>query len=830
MLMKRLTLAGLLAAALFGCAFTATAAAAANPDAADSPRQRLRFDFDWKFKLGDAPGAEAPAFADAAWRALSLPHDFSIEGTFDAKNPSKGAGGFAPLGVGWYRKTFRAPAGAKGKLLTAEFDGVMFQADVWLNGHKVGHNDYGYIGFACDLTPYIKYDGDNVLAVRADNSKQASRWYTGSGIYRHVWLSVTDRLHVARNSVNIAPIPLLNNSAIFNPERDPAKSINYTSALVFVAAKVNLPAGIPLTRLNADVKIVHPDGTITMAHSFEELKPVSEKAANLHWRSEIFNPVAWSPDSPKLYRAVIELYDGHRLADVVEVPFGIRDARFDPDQGFRLNGKKTLLKGVCLHHDLGALGAAAFDRAIERRLEILKSMGVNALRLSHNPYSPEMLDLADRMGFLVFDEAFDKWKGFKPDGTGWAEELRAFIERDCYHPSVVIWSVGNEVGQQGTEEGAQIFQAMHQFIHSINPSADNTMFADSRPVTAAIHPGNPSPTPNPSPLAQAMSFSSLNYQTEAYDFLHRQFPWQTILGSETLPFYTFNLRERDPKLGMKTYPGNSWFAVREKAYVAGQFIWAGIAYLGESSGWPSKGWPTCPIDTAGFPNPNFYIQQSYYSTQTMVRIAVDDPDWWQTPRRVGWGWPGMAEHWNWAGRGAAPLKVYTPSNAEAVELILNGKSLGERSPADFPDHIAVWEVPFAAGTLKAVAKRAGQAVAEHELKTAGAPARLELVPDRAALNADGQDLAHVAVRVVDAAGTLVPGSRDLVRFELTGAGTLAGVDNGDMTDTASYKGSQREARRGRALAIVQAGRQAGELTLTAHAAGLPEASVKIQVR
>ena len=781
----RRPLLGMLSVLLLLCCAVAAAAAES------SPRQRLTFDLGWKFSLGDTPGAEAPAFADTAWRPLDLPHDFSIEGPFDAKNPSKGSGGFAPLGVGWYRKTFRAPAGAKGKLISAEFDGVMFQADVWLNGHKVGHNDYGYIGFACDLTPYIIEGGDNVLAVRADNTKQASRWYTGSGIYRHVWLSVTDPVRVARDGVAIA--------TRLKPGNQAEVEIHFT---VKAETKDQL-----VDRFSPDVRITEPNGKV-ISGTYYKITRSREIDFLCSCIIPIENPKLWTPESPSLYRAEILLKNKHAgvppIADLVEVPFGIRDAKFDPDHGFILNGQRTILKGVCLHLDLGALGAAAFDRAIERRLEILKSMGVNALRLSHNPYSPEMLDLADRMGFIVFDEAFDKWKGFKNDGTGWKDDLRAFIERDRNHPSVVIWSVGNEVSQQGTDEGAYLYQAMRIFVETLDPT---------RPVTVAFHPGNPAPKHVLPKMAQFMDVAGLNYQTEAYDQHHAEFPKLAILGTESLPAYTFNLRERDPKEGMKTYPGNPWFAVKD--YVAGQFIWAGIAYLGESKGWSSKGWPTCPIDTAGFPNPNFYVQQSNYSEKPMVRLAVDDPTWWQTPMRLGWAWPGMAEHWNWATRGAAPLKVYTPTNAEAVELILNGKSLGEKKAADFLDRIPVWEVPFAPGTLQAVARRGGVALARFELKTAGAPARLELVPDRTGLRADGQDLLHVEVRVVDQDGTLVPDARNLVRFEVTGTAALAGVDNGDMTDTASYQAAQRETRRGRALAIVRAGRQAGKLTLTA---------------
>lgn len=779
--------------------------------AADSPRQRLLMDFGWRFALGDPAEAERANFDDKQLRSLDVPHDWSIEGSWAKDNPSGIAGGFAPIGIGWYRKSFRVPPEWKGQRVFLEFDGVFNRADVWVNGQKVGHNENGYFGFECDLTPWIRLGRDNVIAVRADNLKQASRWYTGSGIYRHVWLTVTDPLHVARHG-----------SYVTTPE------ISDSQALVKISTTVQNDSddarnGVMLTR------ILDPAGNaVGQAESAVAVPPRGMATVTQEIRAA--RPHLWAPTSPRLYRAVSELRHGHddqRLADRYETPFGIRTVRFDVNNGFTLNGKRIILKGVNLHHDLGALGAASFEAGYERRLKILMSLGVNAIRLSHNPHSPELLDMADRLGLLIFDEAYDKWYGFLSSGAPWKEDLEAFIRRDRNHPSVIIWSVGNEMTpHMYMREGTLLYQAMAATVRQLDPT---------RPVTAGLHPVRTASGQRDAPLAelaQYMDVISMNYQTRWYARDHQQHPTKPLLGSETHLHQNPLSEVKKPS----DSSGNQWFGTQNYEtnefvpYVAGQFIWAGFDYLGESTrvGWPSKGNRVNLIETTGFPRPFAFYHQSFYAENPMVAIAVDNPDFAKDKRKYdGNDWLALLSHWTFpAAQGT--LRVYTFTNAPAVELILNGKSLGEKRLKDYGDRLITWDIPYAPGTLRAIAKKDGAAVANHELKTAGPAVRLVLLADRSRLDASGQDLAHVEVRAVDAAGIVVPGHQSQVRFTISGAGTIAAVDNGDLDSPEPFQGDRRELRGGRALVIVRSSRDPGKILLRAQADGLEDAQIEIE--
>jgi len=780
--------AGEIAAA--GAANEVKAPAAGGSVSTALAQRRRSLDFNWRFFHGDARGADSAGFDDSKWRKLDVPHDWSIEGPFSEKAPSGTAGGYAPLGIGWYRKAFLLPADCAGKQVMVQFDGVFARAVVWLNGRKVGENNSGYHGFACDITPYLKAAGTNVLAVRADNSKQKSRWYTGSGIYRHVWLIATDQLHIDDNGVSIT-----------------------TPVVEDAAAKVRLKTTVSNESKAEKVfdvltKIMAPDGRVVGA---------SEVSAKIHARAkselvqdvEVAQPRFWSTETPHLYKAITEIHEGGSMVDVCETAFGIRTIKFDANRGFLLNGRKVVLKGVCIHHELGALGAAFSERAAERRLEILKGMGCNALRLSHNPHAPELLDLCDRMGILVIDECFDGWGGFRLSGKGWRDNLGSFLARDRNHPSVILWSVGNEVMQQSSREGASLLKSMVDFVHQAEPT---------RPVTCALRPGPTEPE-----MRRAMDVVSMNYQTMAYDKLHANNSGMIILGSETMPFYTMNLNRKGAS--DKYFEGNPWFAMKD--YVCGQFIWAGIDYLGEAGKWPLRGWPVGLVDTCGFRKDFSYFQQSLQATDPVVRIVVFDPAGGDIEGKRGWGWPKMASHWNWPLVGLK-LKVVVFTNCDSVDLMLNGKPLGEKKLSEFPDRMISWEVPYEPGNIRAVAKKDGNLVCSHEIKTAGPAAKIELVPDRGAILADGRDLSHVEVRVVDRAGTRVPEARNLIRFEISGPGVVVGVDNGDLTSMESYKASQREAREGRCLAIIGATKTAGEIRLIARSAGLTEKTVVIR--
>jgi beta-galactosidase len=779
-----------------------------SASASETGRQRFRMDFGWRFTLGDPPSAEKATFDDKSWRELNVPHDWSIEGPWSKNNPSGSAGGYAPIGTGWYRKSFRVPQEFAGRRVLLDFDGVFNRSDVWINGQKVGHNEYGYIGFECDLTPWIRLDRNNVIAVRVDNLRQASRWYTGSGIYRHVWLVVTSPLHVANWGTFVT-----------------------TPHITAAEAQVKI-----LTTLRNDsdesrnvtlvTHIVDPTGKqVSSRESALEVAPRMEITATQE--SAVPSPQLWTLEAPILYHAITEVREGDRQSDTYETPFGVRAVRFDVNNGFMLNGTRVVIKGVCLHDDLGALGAAALESGIERRLKILKTIGVNAIRLSHDAHSPEMLDLADRLGLLVFDEAFDKWDGFLPDGTGWRHDLYATILRDRNHPSIFIWSVGNEMTpHMYMREGTLLYRSMQDFVHELDPT---------RPVTAALHPVRNSKGERDAPLAEIANYMdviSMNYQTRWYARDHEQHPHQVLLGSETHVHQVDLNTPRDPKdnsgnqwWGTKDYTSNQYFP-----YVAGQFIWAGVDYLGESGPWPSKGYRTTLVSTTGLRKPFSYFIQSLYADQPMVWIAVDNPESENQPKRDAAGnWLALRSDWNLP-TNLQMLRVYTFTNSSVVELLLNGKSLGKKRAIDYADRIITWDVPNEPGTLLAVAEDNGAVGAMHELQTAGKPVRLVLVPERTTIDATGEDLSYVEVRALDAGGRVAPAAQNSVHFEISGQGTLAAVDNGDLDSPEAFKSNQRELRGGRALAIIQSVRQTGAIRMVAHAEGFQDATVDIQVR
>jgi beta-galactosidase len=779
---------------------------AAQLFAADSPRQKYSLDFGWKFTLGDPPLAEGAKFNDAAWRTLDVPHDWSIEGPWAESNSSGAAGGYATNGIGWYRKTIRLPEDWNGKRIFAEFDGVFDRSDIWVNGEKVGHNEYGYIGFECDLTPWVKFGKDNVIAVRVDNLKQASRWYTGSGIYRHVWLTVTDPLHVAHWGTYVT-----------TPE------ITNVSARVKVVTTLRNDSDAPRD-CTLVTRLADPHGANAASEQSIVRIPARQEISVTQF---IFTPKPrlWSLESPQLYSAVSEVRSGAHVLDTYETSFGIRTTKFDLKNGFMLNGKRIIIKGVCLHHDLGAIGAAALEPAIERRLKILMDMGVNAVRLSHNPYSPEMLELCDRLGLIVWDESFDKWYGFLPDGTGWKEDLKAFVQRDRNHPSVVIWSVGNEMTpHMYMHEGTLLYQSMSQAVHQVDPT---------RPVTAALHPVRNSKGERDAPLpelAQYMDVIAMNYQTRFYARDHSQHPNQVLIGSET---HLHQLNDLNAPVNANDGSGNQWFGTRDYftnqyvPYVVGQFTWAAFDYLGEAGSWPSKGSRHNLIYSTGFRKPFSYYEQSLYTDSPMVSIAIDNPDYVKNPAKYGdANWNALESHWTWP-KELKTLRVYTFTNCPSVELLLNGRSLGVKQLADFADRIISWDVPNEPGTLHAIAKKDGASLATNELKTAGKPVKILLIPDKTDLAASGQDLVHLEARMVDSEGTIVPNVTTLIHFVMSGTGVIAGVDNGDLDSPEPFKSNQRETRGGHCLVIVQSTTDAGKIHLTARAEGFPASEIEI---
>ena len=804
---------------------------AASPTELTLGNQRqIRLTADWRFLKGDAVGAEQPAFNDTAWRQIDLPHDWAIEGPFDPKY-SPHQGGLPFFGIGWYRKHFVVPASAKGRYFSVQFDGAMSNSTVWLNGQKVGGRPYGYESYALDLTPHIKFGGENVLAVKLAPEDESSRWYPGAGIYRNVWLNITGAVRVGQWGTYITTPAVTDQKATIvirteiENRGDKASTVTLDTTILDGAAK---SAG------RATDQVTIPAGGKQTVQS----------------TIDVTNPKRWDIDSPSLYTAVSTILDGNQRLDTYNTQFGIRTIEYTRDKGFLLNGRPRHFNGVCMHHDLGALGAAVNRRAIERQLEILKSMGVNAIRTSHNPPAPELLDLADRMGVLVMDEAYDMWaiakvkNGLSKYWAEWGEtDLREFVRRDRNHPSVVLWSIGNEIPEQGRADGAKLAQRLTDICHE----EDRT-----RPTTAAFNSANAAIKNG---LADAVDIPGFNYKPTQYAQIIKDHPQWMIFGAETssgvssrgvyhLPIEKY---EKHPSLQLTSYDvvAPPWayiadveFDAQEKnPSVMGEFVWTGFDYLGEPTpyfngrntegDWPSRSSYFGIVDLAGFPKDRFYLYQSHWTSKPMVHLLP---------------------HWNWAGQEGKPIPVMCYTNADEVELFLNGKSLGRKKRFSEPVQLPVgpnvnaeltfkskyrlmWEVPYAPGTLRAVATSGGGAVTVTEVKTAGPAARIIVSPDRAILAADGDDLSFVTVRIEDKDGNLVPDADNLVHFKLDAGATIAGVDNGNPATVEPFQADHRKAFHGLALVIVRpASGHKGAITLAATADGLKPAQTVLTVK
>jgi beta-galactosidase len=803
-------------------------------DRGAGPRERRPFNDGWRFFKGEAEGAERPEFRDSAWTEVRVPHDWAIEGPFDPQiNPHAGALPF--FGTGWYRKAFPLPASARGRYFTIEFDGAMANSRVWLNGQDLGGRPYGYIGFIFDLTPHLQFgDRPNILAVRLTPEEKSSRWYPGAGIYRNVWLHVTGPLYVEHWGTYVTTPQVTTERATVVVKTDLRNRTGREANLTLQSTVLDA-AGKQAARTSSQATL--PANGAAMATS--ELT--------------VANPERWDIDRPYLYTLVSEVLDGDRVVDRYDTPFGIRTILFDRDRGFLLNERHVKLQGVCNHHDLGALGAAVNRRATERQLQILKEAGVNAIRTSHNPPSPELLEFCDRMGLLVMDESFDMWRipkminGYSKYFAEWSErDVRDMVRRDRNHPSIILWSIGNEVPEQGRLEGWQEAKRLVEFFHQEDPTRPTTC-AFNDPIGAMRN-----------QLAAQVDVPGINYRPWIYEQVQKDHPSWIIFGSETsscvssrgvyhLPLEKY---EKHPSLEISSYDIISprWayapdveFSFQDKLpNVLGEFVWTGFDYLGEptpyfgyepgvdnSHDWPARSSYFGMVDLAGFPKDRYYLYQSVWSKKPMVHVLP---------------------HWNWEGREGQNIPVMCYSNGDEVELFVNGKSLGRKrcfsEPVELPVGIIVspdrkftskyrllWQVPFQAGTLAAVAYRDGKPVARDERRTAGAPARVKLIPDRAAIRADGEDLSFVTVRIEDKDGTLCPAADHLVRFQVTGVGAIAGVDNGNAATVEPFHADYRKAFSGLALVIVRSrAGQAGRIRITAMADGLTRGQTDIAAR
>jgi beta-galactosidase len=783
----------------------------------------VSFNQDWKFYLGEAKEAASENFDDAGWRNLQLPHDWSIELPFDSTSPTGTGGGALRGGIGWYRKTFRLPASSKGKNIFIAFDGVYCNSEVFVNGHSLGLRPNGFISFRYDLTPFVRFGNQlNTIAVKVDNSQQPnSRWYSGSGIYRNVWLTTVGAVYVDHWVTNITT---------------PAVSAGNASVTIKTTIKNSQErsAGITVKTIIYD-EMLRPVQTRVGALNFS-----NAAAKELIQDFTVVQPRLWSVDNPYLYKAVTQLLVNNKVVDEYSTRFGIRYFNFDVDNGFSLNGKPLKIIGVCDHHDLGCLGTAINRRALERQLQILKGMGCNGIRTSHNPPAPELLDLCDKMGFIVMDEAFDMWK--KPKNRFdyhlvWDEwhkkDLADQVLRDRNHPSVFIWSIGNEIPEQwagkNREDTSGIIIARE--LASIIKALDTT-----RPITAALN--NPYPG-NEIYKSGALDLVGFNYHHQDFKTFPQKFAGKKFIATETVSalqtrghydFPSDSIR-RWPQRWDKPVAGANadltcsaydncsapWGSTHEETlkellkynFASGMYIWTGFDYIGEPTPypWPARSSYFGIIDLAGFPKDVYYLYQSLFTNKPVLYIFP---------------------HWNWAAGQTVDVWAYY-NNADEVELFLNNKSLGAKKKEHDDLHV-MWRVDYAPGTLKAVSRKNGKLVLEKIINTAGAPAAIIATADRTNITADGTDLSFVTVKIVDKDGNLVPNADNLVKFELSGKGSLAGTDNGNPVSMESFQTPARRAFNGMCLAVIQSAGKAGNISLRVSTENLPPVVVNIVAR
>ena len=764
-------------------------------------RERINFDKGWRFALADSVQMSALDYNDSKWHTLNVPHDWAIEGDFSASAPSGNSGGALPGGIGWYRKTFTVDNADKGKMIYIDFDGVYMNAKVWINGTLLGQRPYGYSSFRYDLTPYIIYGGKNVVAVRVDNSDQPnSRWYSGCGIYRHVWLNKTARIHVAHWGTH-------------------------------VVAEGN--------KVKVDVTVDNPDNAKFAVRNtlLDREGRVVGKAMGIKSVIKVSKPKLWSCESPYIYTLRTEIVAGGKVVDTYETTTGFRTFKFDAAKGFSLNGKSMKINGVCQHHDLGCLGAAINEDALHRQLRILKEMGTNAIRCSHNPPAPELLAMCDTMGFIVMDESFDMWRRRKTQNDyarffdEWAErDLTDLVLRDRNHPSILIWSIGNEVLEQWSSADADNLTAeqanlilnagydastlAHGEELSVNSILTRNLCAiirrydTTRPITAGCNEPDPK---NHLFKSGALDIIGFNYHHQWVKDVPKNFPGQPFIFSESVSalqtrgFYMMPsdkvykapvewwLPYQDPSFQCSAYDNmhaswsstheETWDVVKHNDFVGGQFIWTGFDYIGEPTpyGFPARSSYFGLIDLAGFPKDTYYMYQSEWTDKQVLHLFP---------------------HWNWLEGQDIDMWCYY-NNADEVELFINGRSQGVKAKKDSHEYHLMWRVKFEPGEVKAVARKDGKVVADKVIRTAGAPAALSLTADRTHFgkNPNGDNLAFITVEVVDKDGNLCPRAEDQIFFDVEG-GRIVGTDNGNPVSMERFKEPKRKAFNGKCLVVV----------------------------
>ncbi|MBP8959411.1 MAG: DUF4982 domain-containing protein [Bacteroidales bacterium] len=782
-------------------------------------REVVNFNFGWKFMKGDFPDARTPEFDDSGWRTLDIPHDWSIEGPFSPKWAS--CTGYLPGGIGWYRKTFDVPRSWKKGKVFVMFEGIYNNSEIWINGNYLGKRPNGYISFQNDITPFLKYGKTNIMSVKIDHSKYAdSRWYTGSGIYRNVKLIFTPEIHIGLWGINYTTRVIDNNRAEMDIK-------------VKVVNEKNNKANVELISVLYDGNeiIDQVSSPLTLQTAGETL--VEQKLV-------VPEPILWSVDNPHLYTLVTTV-KGRRFSDKIVTKTGIRYFNFDPDKGFSLNGINMKLKGVCLHHDAGALGSAVPKSEIERRLLLLKEMGSNAIRTSHNPYSPDFLDLCDSIGFLVINEAFDEWELPKkkwiegwnrgvPGKDGYAEYFKAwaikdltdFVLRDCNHPSVIMWSIGNEIDYPNdpythpilnTEANPQTWAKFDERL----PRAERLgeiatelvatikKFDKTRPVTAGLASALMS---NEVGYADALDVVGYNYQEFRYESDHKKYPARPLYGSEN---------------GMSL---EAWNAVEQNDYVAGQFLWTGIEYLGEAGQYPSRHSTSGLIDLAGNKKPEFFFRQSLWNKQPMVWLGTTDRNTTTESDNL-WAHKRVEPVWNYKEGQIISVNAFT--NCEEVELYLNDKSLGVKKLADFVNRTISWDVAFEPGELKAVAKNKGLITSTFTLYTYGKPEMIKALCDAMTIKANRTDISRIYITITDDKGNPVYDASNKITCEITGPLKLLGMEDANPRNTEDYKDNIQNAFHGKLLIYLQSSDIQGKANVKISGEGLNSLTFTIEI-
>lgn len=781
-----------------------------NTHSQQTTARKQLFDFNWKFYLGDSSNTNSPNFDDSHWRQLDLPHDWSIEGQTDPKNPMGNDGGYFPAGIGWYRKTFTPTPAWKDKKITIYFEGVYMNSEVFINGKSLGVYPYGYTSFSYDLTPYLNLNKENSISVRVDNAQQKnSRWYSGSGIYRHVWMIVTNPVHVPNWGV-----------AISTPEVSSKKAT--VKIKTTVKNETTLPQNIVLkTTLQDKNKANAGNSQINVSLAANSEKVVEQILT-------VSKPELWSPEKPSLYSAQIQILKDKKVIDNTQQAFGIRSIKFTPEDGFQLNGKNVILNGGCVHHDNGSLGAAAYDRAEERKVKLLKSAGFNAVRTSHNPPSEAFLNACDKYGLFVIDECFDGWRESKTPNDyakyfdEWAQrDLTAMVLRDRNHPSIIIWSIGNEIIERTKSEAVETAKMLVNTVKSTDTS---------RPVTSAMTTWGQG-WKIFDPLFAAHDIGGYNYQLHEAPSDHERVPSRIIVQTESYPKDAFA----------------NWNLVQNNKYIIGDFVWTAIDYLGESGigryyypgetegehyvrdHFPYHGAYCGDIDLTGWRKPISHYRDMLYNGTEKIYLAVKEPNPENGKIKLtDWSvWPTW-ESWTWPGQEGKDIQVEVYSKYPKVRLYLNKKLIGEQSTTKEQEFKATFTLPYSSGELTAVGVKDNTEIETTALKTSGTPNKIKLIADRTQIVANGQDLSFITIEVTDSEGNINPNAENQLQFKIDGPGAIVAVDNANLKDTDLYVANKRKAWKGKALVIIKSTPETGNIKLTVSSPELKEAVINIK--